>query len=149
MFAETLEDDRLSIQGILPSTPDAVTAALRDLRAHMTAVPALAHLDPSWEIVLAEVLNNIVEHAYANCPEGEIRFQITVAPTLLQAEFCDCGRAMPNGAPPQPKPANLDVPSEDLPEGGFGWSLIHALVSRLDYTRSDGHNHLALEMPLR
>jgi len=148
MEAERLTGDRLSITCEIDSTPDAVRSALRQIHEHLSAAEPTQGTDPSWEIVVAEVLNNIVEHAYQERPGGEIRVCLHFSPGTLHAEFTDFGRPMPQEAPPEGKPADLDVPVEDLPEGGFGWFLIRTMTTQLDYAHTDGANLLKLEIPL-
>jgi serine/threonine-protein kinase RsbW len=148
MQAERLGDGRLVLRGVLDSTPDAVRQALRDVRGHLADHRPEPPSDASWEIVVAEVLNNIVEHAYETRPGGEIRLQLAFTAISLQAEFTDFGRAMPCNCVPAGAPADLDVPRDALPEGGFGWFLIRSLCSRLDYVHAAGENRLQLEVPL-
>lgn len=93
-------------------------------------------------LVLAEVLNNIVEHAYAEAT-GMIELQISTAPGSLQCQVSDQGAPMPGGAPPQGKSAELAVPLEDLPEGGFGWFMIRSLAHDLRYRRDGASNLLS------
>ena len=90
------------------------------------------------EIVLAEVLNNIVEHAYANS-HGEIELALELGPGRLTCQITDRGAPMPDGtlsADPAPPPET------SLPEGGFGWSLIRTLAHDLEYRRANGVNRL-------
>ncbi|EBA08206.1 anti-sigma B factor, putative [Sagittula stellata E-37] len=148
MNAELRDGGTLVIQGVLGNTPQAVTLALHQVRAHLDRRPPFSDLDLSWEIVVAEVLNNIVEHAYADGCAGTISLHLTFRPDSLRAEFRDTGVAMPGHTPPKGMAANLDVPIADLPEGGFGWHLIRTLVTDLDYSCTEGTNRLALEMLL-
>ena len=148
MNAELRDDGTFVIHGVLGNTPQAVTLALREVRAHLDRRPPFADLDASWEIVVAEVLNNIVEHSYANGSAGSIGLHLAFHRDTLHAEFLDTGLAMPGNAPPQGPAASLDVPTAHLPEGGFGWHLIRTLVTGLDYSCAEGTNRLALEMPL-
>jgi serine/threonine-protein kinase RsbW len=94
------------------------------------------------EIVLAEVLNNIVEHAYA-IESGTIRLCLSLGDGKLVCRIEDDGRAMPNGAPP----AGLLPNAQDLPEGGFGWHLIRTLSSGLQYERQGQTNRLSFSLP--
>lgn len=93
------------------------------------------------EIVLAEVLNNITEHAYAN-GSGDISVSLAATAAGLDCRIVDQGREMPHGAPPEGT-----LPEEELPEGGFGWYLIRSLTRGLDYRRKDGRNHLHFVIP--
>ncbi|MBP0481554.1 ATP-binding protein [Sagittula salina] len=146
MIAERLEGDVFSIHGTVAAVPDAVTAALLEIRQHL--VQDGTARAPHWEIVVAEVLNNIVEHAFENHLGGEITLRLDFRPAGLCASFRDNGHAMPGGMLPPSPTADLDVPRADLPEGGFGWQLIRGFARRIDYHRRDGCNHLELDIPL-
>ena len=96
------------------------------------------------EIVLAEVLNNVVEHAYGAL-SGEIRVVLSRNDSEILCQIRDQGRPMPTGlpAPGQSKPL---VAGEDLPEGGFGWFLIRTLAHDLSYARDGGDNVLSFRL---
>lgn len=125
-----------------------------DARAVRTALevlmraPALAGLAPdargTVELVLAEVLNNVVEHAYARYP-GEIAVTLTLAADHLHCAVTDSGLPMPDDRLPQGDPPGL---GGDLPEGGFGWNLIRTLTTHLSYCRRGGRNHLEFVLPV-
>ena len=110
-------------------------------------------LDPddlgTIEIVVAEVVNNIVEHAYA--PEtlgAPIRLRATCDEDGLHLTFMDEGRPMPGGEAPEVKQHDLDVDLMDLPEGGFGWGLVRDMASDVEYARIGWENRLYLRFPL-
>lgn len=141
---------------LLPASPMSVRRALTDVCRFMRpACPedALGRL----ELVLAEVLNNIVEHgigagrAAGAAPDRAIararavhllvsreteglRCVITDTGVLLPAE-CLAPRSLPRCEP-------------ELPEGGFGWYLIQDLARDLTYSRRDGRNRLAFTLPV-
>jgi serine/threonine-protein kinase RsbW len=93
------------------------------------------------QIVLAEVLNNVVEHAYAD-GLGPIEVDVALIGDDLHCRVVDYGRPMPGGHAPDP----TLTPAEELPEGGFGWYLIRTLSQRLDYRRLEGRNELCLSL---
>jgi len=99
------------------------------------------------ELVLAEVLNNITEHAYANTVGGAIEVAACHQPGRLCCTFRDWGAEVPDAVLSQP-PGLLPEP-EDLPEGGWGWSLIMSLAEGLQYRREGGTNELYLEIPVK
>ena len=119
---------------------------------------AMAHLAPlrlnpddagTVELVLAEALNNVVEHALATTFEQttiEIRGRYGAAG--LHLTVIDRGAPMPDGAAPVAKTPNLDVEANDMPEGGFGWYLIHTLATDVRYVRIGTANHLSLQLPV-
>ncbi|MDR0809318.1 MAG: ATP-binding protein [Gemmobacter sp.] len=110
--------------------------------------PRLAALSPdsrgTAEIVLAEVLNNIVEHAYALVPGG-----VEVTIRLLERGLCCCirdhGAPMPGLELPPGQPVDC---SDELPEGGFGWFMIRSLARNLRYCRGGRWNELCFLLPV-
>lgn len=133
-----------TVRLVFPADPLAVRAALERLFAALPADLLDADSRGSAEIVIAEVLNNIVEHAYADLV-GEIEMTIRPAPDGLLCLICDRGRPLPAGclsatppAPPGP---------DDMPEGGFGWYLIHALGRDVAYSRDGQANRLSFRVP--
>lgn len=94
------------------------------------------------EIVLAEVLNNIVEHALAGRGvSGTIHLECRTLGAALSFEVVDNGIPLPGGTCPTRSMPQLGK-FEELPEGGFGWALVRILASELDYQRENGRNHL-------
>lgn len=100
------------------------------------------------ELVLGEVMNNIVEHAYADRTDGLIEVTIGRRAASLSVQVSDGGIPLPGLTLPQGNPANIDVDIPDMPEGGFGWSLIRHLARDLGYTRIKGKNRLTFLIPL-
>ncbi|MGH1412874.1 MAG: ATP-binding protein [Pelagimonas sp.] len=149
MTGKTGNQNALAFRYVLLSTPEAVRETLTSLRRELESQHFFTCPGDMWELVLAEVLNNIVEHAYGESPDGEIRFDVKFDQARLMAGFVDKGTAMPEGALPSGNPTNLDVEQQNLPEGGFGWYLIQSLSDRLIYERKGSENHLSLEMRLK
>ncbi|MEM1073797.1 MAG: ATP-binding protein [Pseudomonadota bacterium] len=99
------------------------------------------------EIVLAEVLNNILEHAYPPTePEGPIHINCAHSKDGLLLHIKDSGSAMPEGKLPLGSLASLDVELDDMPEGGFGWFMIKSLAKDVSYRRVGAENHLNLRL---
>jgi serine/threonine-protein kinase RsbW len=123
--------------------------AVRRGLADMLACPAMRCLDEgargTAEIVLAEVFNNIVEHAYSEQP-GSISVSLCDVGRGVEVVVIDQGRAFLQEQLPQDKLPLIDA-SEDLPEGGFGWYIIRTLVQDLTYRRSQSTNHLSFVLP--
>ncbi|WP_253948995.1 ATP-binding protein [Mangrovicoccus sp. HB161399] len=123
-----------------PAGSEAVRQALLRLRGEL---PRLGLAEPeigTAEIVLAELLNNIVEHAYDPGAEGGIELECERRKTRLVCTISDGGGPMPGDRLPEKGLAATDVARQDLPEGGFGWFLIRELVEELSYARQDGKN---------
>ena len=96
------------------------------------------------ELVLAETLNNIVEHAYMDMT-GEIEVSLTQCATGLICKIVDSGHPMPNGCLPV---GALPDHDPEVAEGGFGWFLIRTLSADLAYARVNGENHLSFRLEL-
>lgn len=149
-------DNRPSVQSlpmfhrILKATPETVRDALGAVRARFrdeVGEDTLGRL----ELVLAEVMNNIAEHAGDHVAPGQI-----VRPPLvhlwvvghdggLACALSDDGASLPAECLlPRDLP---QIGSEDLPEGGFGWYLIQDLTQELCYYREGRRNFLAFRIP--
>lgn len=102
----------------------------------------------SAELVMAEVMNNIVEHAYES-RGGLIEVALRRLPFGLACRISDSGLPMPGGATPMGQMTGNDAACPaDLPEGGFGWGLIRLLARDLAYVRTGGKNHITFLLPL-
>jgi len=103
----------------------------------------------SLELVLAEVLNNVVEHAYRDSGEGLIELAVSVHGGSIHCTVADHGEPMPGGAlPPARRHCPKALALQDLPEGSFGWALIRDLTTGLDYRRDQGMNRLSFRIEL-
>lgn len=100
----------------------------------------------SIEIVLAEALNNIVEHAYPKGEPGDIKLSLRQRNAGLMVEVKDSGRPMPNGRAPIGNHPMAECDEDPMPEGGYGWYLIRELVQDLIYDRRDGENFLIFRL---
>ena len=129
---------------VIASTPMLVRKALREILRH----PVMAHLSAvgrsTAEIVLAEALNNIVEHAYDGAID-QIDLRLQLRSGRLLCDIFDRGAPMPNSELPTGLAQRIE-PGNDLPEGGFGWFLIRALTENLAYRRIDARNHLSFQL---
>lgn len=134
---------RLDLQG----DPGAVRAALARLRCVLAPLAGSPERVDDIELVLAEVLNNIVLHAYGARP-GPIAVVVHRTGPDVLCEVLDEGRPMPDGVPPAGAAARIDVPAAELPEGGFGWFLIRRQARSLRYCREGPVNRLTLVLPL-
>ena len=128
---------------VIASTPLLVRQALCDILRHPVLAQLSVEVRGNAEVVLAEALNNIVEHAYAKS-DGHIDLRLQRRPDRVLCDIVDHGALMPGGA----LPAGLSQPigvDKDLPEGGFGWFLIRSLTENLVYQRIDARNHLSFQ----
>ncbi len=153
--ATQLRDDHPSprwkpLPGFEVSVTSGDLAAREALQKVMKALDPLA-LDPeeasTVELVLAEALNNIVEHAYPD-PQtaGPIHIKCRHHADGLHFRVHDIGLAMPDGRAPVGGNISHDVPIDDLPEGGFGWFLIQDLAKDVQYDRVGEENQLNLRI---
>jgi serine/threonine-protein kinase RsbW len=101
------------------------------------------------ELVLAEALNNVVEHACTGTIGALVEIDVRCDESHLDCLIRDQGRPLPDRQVPRGGKAKIDVPQQELPEGGFGWMLIHKLTDSISYQRSGRKNHLSLRIPIR
>lgn len=103
----------------------------------------------SVEIVLAEALNNVAEHAYPEDKPGDMRLIIKRRPKALMFEIRDRGKPMPKGRAPIGNHPMTEFDQHDaMPEGGYGWFLIREIVSDLVYDRRNDENFLVIRMAI-
>lgn len=124
----------LEFPATLQAVRGALVASVGELRRAGVPVGQRENL----EIALAEVLNNIVEHACAGMPGASIAVQLHWDGAQVEVSVSDSGRPMP-GRTVRPM-RRLDP--ESLPEGGFGWNLILTLASDIAYVREKNRNQL-------
>ena len=139
-------NDRLALQ--LQATAEEIRGVLGKVTRWMTAADLPAADCDTAELVLAELLNNIAEHAYAGLPPGAVDIQLERLTKAIKVLLSDHGRSMPDGRLPGGALPDANVPLEDLPEGGFGWFLIFTLTENLSYIRSGDRNMLRFELPV-
>lgn len=142
-----MADIRLTLAATLPE----VRLALARLERVLEGLHCCPDTMDAVQTTLAEVLNNIVEHAYAVPPgggqseagqPGMIDISLCPAEDALLFTVSDRGAPMPGGVLPRGDlPPEGEV--EDLPEGGFGWHLIRLLTEDLVYLRIGGENRLS------
>ncbi|SMH43372.1 ATP-binding protein [Maritimibacter sp. HL-12] len=133
---------------VFPGDAHSVRAALKSAMRAFREMEIADEQTGVVEIVLAEVLNNVVEHAYAEHGRGVIELDVRREGHRLNFMIRDDGRPMPGGNTPVGRPHDLDVTADDLPEGGFGWYLIRELTQGLTYRRSGNRNDLRFHIPL-
>lgn len=134
---------------VLNAHPVTVRATLQDVRQRFgreVDEDALGRL----ELVLAEVLNNVSEHApkavAAPARPPVIHLCIVHHEACIACALTDDGRSLPVDCM---LPRSLPKPGlDDLPEGGFGWFLIQDLTQALCYYREESRNYLAFSIPL-
>lgn len=127
------------------ATDGAVSKALRAIETALIEARIDASLTGRIELAMAEAMNNVVEHGYANRPAGAIHVQIDILSEAIRVRIRDMGRPVPDhlldrgAALP-----DLSGSFNTLPEGGFGWFLIHDQTDEIRYQRKADENHLEL-----
>ncbi len=128
----------------IASTPLAVRLALLNMLKHPVMFGVSEDARGTAELVLAEALNNIVEHAYDR-ENGQIEVRLHQTAGRLSCDVFDAGAPMPEGELPAGLAQIIDQ-DDDLPEGGFGWFLIRTLTEELTYRRINARNHLSFKL---
>ena len=129
-----------------PARQDSVAQAIEDLKKSNWCRDAGQDLMSSLEIVLAEALNNVVEHSCTDMAEVWFRLLCDFDGQTVSIRIEDNGRPMPGNALPKGLAPMLTVAKSDLPEGGFGWFLIRSICSEVNYARSGSINRLELKL---
>ncbi len=129
---------------VIPGDPMAVRIGLQALfeTIMMRSLPEEGR--GTAEIVLAEALNNVVEHAYAR-HAGDIEITLRLSGSELFCKIVDTGLPMPDGSLPAGV-LNRLAEGAPPPEGGFGWFLIRTLSRDLEYRRVGACNLLSFRL---
>jgi serine/threonine-protein kinase RsbW len=127
---------------------DAVRAALMQISGELVGKGIGEAAANTAELVLAEVLNNIVEHAFAGIEGGQITVSLSTDGASIDFAVTDNGLPLPDGALPAGHLPEADGALGTLPEGGFGWFLIHSLARDVSYERAQGVNLLRFGVAL-
>jgi serine/threonine-protein kinase RsbW len=117
--------------------------AVRSLLVALEQGPALAGLTEEERectlLVLAEAMNNVVEHGYAGGP-GWIGLVPGPRRSGRDWRIVDRAQSLP------PVGCLQAVMPGDAAEGGYGWPLIRALTEGLELRRCAGFNVLTLRV---
>lgn len=133
---------------VFPADQSAVRRALKAAMQFLRSQDTTPGQSGSAELVLAEVINNIIEHAYRGDRAGLIEIRLSRRDDQVLFTVLDDGLPMPGGGAPAGRPHDLDRDTQDMPEGGFGWFLIRELTEDLDYRRDESRNCLHFRMRL-
>ncbi len=94
-----MQGDADAIGIVIPAYADSVREALRTLFDTLLLRRLPVDQRGTAELVLAEALNNIVEHAYARQP-GQIHVMLQLAQRELTCRIEDSGNPMPDNELP-------------------------------------------------
>jgi len=122
----------------------AVSDSLQNLRAGLADSGLEAETLGRVEIALAEVLNNITEHGHAETGVDTVRLSARISDQDIRVEIRDSGASVPEACLNSAHLPDSSGPLHSLPEGGFGWYLIHNMVDDLRYSQEHGENQLEL-----
>ena len=106
-----------------------------------SAVPLLG---PDMNLVLSELLTNIVKHAYEVSNNGLMEVRARFSGQFLEVLIIDQGGELPKYVLENSK---IEFDGDDLfalPEGGFGWSIVHSIIDEIEYQRTGNSNRLLL-----
>jgi serine/threonine-protein kinase RsbW len=129
------QPDPLSVQLTLKATDLQVRDALQRIKQYTTDWKLSEDACINVEIVLAEALNNVVEHAYAGIPDGIITIDCAFDGEGMSIVISDQGHPVPEAVFMRHHSRLHAVNTSELPEGGFGWGLIHELTHELKVSR--------------
>ncbi|MGV6811494.1 MAG: ATP-binding protein [Brevirhabdus sp.] len=151
MTASLSIDMRYPVEGLemdFTGTEPAVRVALDRMRDALAAAGLSEDMVGRFEIVMAEALNNVVEHAYAEHASGLVSVALNWSGNGVNCKIVDEGDEMPGHEPPKGRATPVDCPFDALPEGGFGWHLIHTLACEVRYERAHNRNLLVFRVPI-
>ena len=97
-------------------------------------------------LALDELVTNVVLYGYENAEGQEVRIQISVAGSELEASVADNGRQFD---PLQVNPPDLNAPLEDRQLGGLGIHLVRSLMDKVTYRREGEQNVLLVRKKIR
>ena len=137
------------IRETLTSETGEVRRVLMSVHGKLRSEPGFEGLSDLTQIILGEILNNVVEHAYQFEGGHPIELAMTFHADRIHCRVEDEGLAMPDDRPPNGGMPELDATDRDsLPEGGFGWALVYEMTEDLVYKRVDGRNFLEFYIPI-
>jgi serine/threonine-protein kinase RsbW len=133
----------LHLSSVLQDASDAVVQVGNWLEGENVDSERIADIT----LVLAESLNNVIEHAYSYQESGLIEIKARIRGVTMSLQIVDGG--LPFVGPPDE--VSVSSPNEtldELPEGGFGWFLIQKLTEDIHFSHSRGKNRLTLVLLL-
>ena len=137
--------DHLNLR-VAPCYSD-VRRGLQAICTWLTAIELDREEVTASEHVLAEALNNVVEHGGLR-DDQVISLKLSMAGGRLLCRIGDPGRGYPDGILPAGEVPAIPSRLADMPEGGFGWMLIRQFAEDVSYRRMARGNLLLLSIPI-
>ncbi|AXJ02055.1 serine/threonine-protein kinase RsbW [Cyclonatronum proteinivorum] len=95
-------------------------------------------------LVVVEALNNVAEHAYKSDKNGDISIYLSFTLDYVLISISDKGITNMLGI--EPKELTIDINDPDsLPEGGFGFNIMHNVMDEISYHTHENINTLTLK----
>ena len=132
----------------LPATNDGVRQGVSAASGLLREAGASDDDLTAIELALAEVLNNVVEHAYEGSDTGKMDLKIDVGGPDIFFRVLDSGNPMPKGRLPLGNSADTSLPDFEQEEGGYGLFMIRQLARKLRYSRLGEQNQLSFRITL-
>ena len=105
-------------------------------------------LGQDMNLVLSELLTNIVKYAYSNsiAPSQDCKIEVHARflGEFFEVLIIDQGIELPKHVLER---TNVEIDVDNifsLPEGGFGWSIVHSIIDQVIYQRVNNNNRLLL-----
>ncbi|MCC5932639.1 MAG: ATP-binding protein [Candidatus Cyclonatronum sp.] len=95
-------------------------------------------------LVVVEALNNVKEHAYLDKPNRYISIYLSFTRDYVLISISDKGLTNIKGIQPIEQKLSLEDP-DSLPEGGFGFSIMHTVMDEVSYHTHENVNTLTLK----
>lgn len=128
----------------IKSTTDQILAVSERIK-HLCLENQICSLNScNIRLVVVEALNNISEHAYQNDPNRDISICLSFTADFVLISISDQGITNLNGIEPKEQLYSLDDP-DSLPEGGFGFMIMHSLMDEISYHTRENVNTLTLK----
>lgn len=127
----------------IPASEPSVAQALVLLHGILEAEGICEDARSDVRIAMAEILNNIVEHSVAGLAGATIAVDVVRDGARLLVETLDHGRPLPPSLLASAELPEIGDDVASLPEGGFGWFIIHSLAQDMMYEREAGANRLS------
>lgn len=134
------------LREVVGDTPADVRRALGEIVLALATHGLSSEDCEKVEVVLAEIMNNVVEHSFFGQGSGSFSVEIDILGAALNVAVEDDGAPMPDLRLPIGDPQDLTVDLHDLPEGGFGWLMIRELAEDLHYEHRSGRNRLTFRL---